>query len=290
VEALPNLTVQQLEYLVAVTSSPTGAEAAAALGVSQSALSQGLAALERRVGVRLFERRGRRRLLAPTAQPVLDHALAVLGSTRDLASWATRQRAGDEGLLRVGMIDAAAVNYYPRVLRRFREQRPDVELRLTVSPSEPLLVDLARATLDLAVCVEPPGAVDAVEWSVLRTDHLAVYAPPGVEVGRPHTWGPWVTFPEASHSRAVIAAALQQAGARFDVVAESHQPDVLREMVVLGMGWTVLPTAQAGPLHPARTKPLVERRLVVARRIGAAPQPAADNLIAALRRATTTSP
>ena len=64
---LPNLTVQQLEYLVAAADAPTRAAAAAGLGVTPSALTQGLAELERRVGLPLFERRGRQTLLRPDA-------------------------------------------------------------------------------------------------------------------------------------------------------------------------------------------------------------------------------
>ena len=281
----PNLTVQQLEYLVAVADAPTWADAAADVGVSPSALSQGLAELERRVGMPLFERQGRRRLVAPSAVPVVAHARVVLARTSDLAGWVDRTRAGATGAVRLGMVDIAAVAHYPTVLRRFRQQRPDVDLRLTVAPSGALLTGLGRAELDLVVCVEPPRPVDGIEWHHLRSDDLAVYAPPGVTAGRPSTWGPWVSFPDGSHSRAVIAAALRRAGARFDVVAESHQPEVLREMVRLGLGWTVLPAVQAAPLHPVRAQPLATRRLVVARRIAAAPLFAADALVVALEHA-----
>lgn len=282
--ALPNLSVQQLEYLVAVSRAPTWADAAAGVGVTPSALSQGLAELERRVGVTLFERQGRRRVLSAPAAPVLAHAEAVVAQTRDLARWAARQRAGEGGTLRLGMIDAAAVNYFPRVLRRFREARPDLELHLSVAPSAPLLDELGRGALDLVVCVEPPATRDGIEWTVLRSDELAIYAPSGVEVGPPSTWGPWVSFPPSSHSRLVIERSLLALGARFEVVAESHQPEVLREMVALGVGWTVLPTAQAGALRPARERPLAVRRIVAARRIGAAPNAGAEALTAALRR------
>ena len=67
VAALPDLSIRQLEYLVAVADEPTWAHAAARVGVSPSALSQGLAELERRVGVALFERDGRRRLVRRSA-------------------------------------------------------------------------------------------------------------------------------------------------------------------------------------------------------------------------------
>jgi DNA-binding transcriptional LysR family regulator len=280
---LPNLTVQQLEYLVAVVDEPTWAKAAETIGVTQSALSQGLAELERRIGVTLFERAGRRRLLAAAATPVLDHARSVVAATRDLGEWAGRQRSGVQGEVRLGMIDAAAVHHFPRVLRRYRRQRPDVELRLVVSPSAALLTSLARSDLDLVVCVEPPAPLDGVEWSALLSEDLAVFATPGASARTHREWGPWVTFPTGSHTRLVIATALRSIGAPFDVVAESHQPEVLREMVLLGLGWTVLPTAQAAGLTPVRTTPIASRRLVVARRTSAAPLPAADALVKALR-------
>ena len=105
---LPALTVPQLSYLVAVASHATFSEAAASLGVTTSALSQGLSELERRVGVDLFERVGRRQVLRPEAEEVLAYARRVVADTRDLARWAASARAGTTGHLRVGMIDAAA--------------------------------------------------------------------------------------------------------------------------------------------------------------------------------------
>jgi DNA-binding transcriptional LysR family regulator len=279
---LPNLTVQQLDYLVAVVEAPTWADAAGRLGVSPSALSQGVAELERRVGVPLFERNGRRRVLAGSAVPVLEHARDVLARTRDLADWSARTRAGRAGNLRIGMIDAAAVHHYPDALRRFRYQHPDVELRLTVAPSASLLADLVRGALDVVVCVEPPSGINALTLRRVQTDELAVYAPPTDSRGAPATWGPWVTFPAGSHTRALIDDALRRLGAPFDVVAVSHQPEVLREMVVLGFGWAVLPTVQAGRLRPVRS--LTKRVLVVARRSSAAPNVAADALVEQFRQ------
>ena len=279
--ALPNLTVQQLDYLVAVVDAPTWADAAGRLGVTPSALSQGLAELERRVGVPLFEREGRRRVLAAGAAPVLAHARDVLARTRDLADWSARSRAGRAGHLRVGMIDAAAVHHHADALRRFRQQRPEVEFRLTVAPSGALLADLAQGALDVVVCVEAPSPLAGLTVAPVRTDELAVYAPPSAVRGAPSTWGPWVTFPAGSHTRSLIDGSLRRLGAPFDVVAESHQPEVLREMVTLGLGWTVLPTVQAGRLRPVRS--LTTRTLVVARRAAAAPNAATDALAAALR-------
>ena len=89
----------------------------------------------------------------------------------------------------------------------------------------------------------------------MLSDALAVYAPPGVtEVGPPSSWGPWLLFPAESRTRTAIDRRLRAIGAPVVVEMESHQPEVLVEMVRLGLGWTVLPTAQAehGPHRLAR--------------------------------------
>jgi DNA-binding transcriptional LysR family regulator len=284
VQPLPDLSIRQLEYLVAVAEEPTWAAAAERVGVSASALSQGLAELERRVGVALFDRDGRRRLVRPSAAPVVAHARQVLGLTNDLANWANRVRTGRNGALRLGMIDAAAVVHYPEQLGRFRAGHPDVDLRLRVAPSAQLLDLLVAGELDLVVCVDPPTPIGGIDTAPLLTEDLAVYGPPGDRTGPPTTWGPWVLFPAGSHTRALVVDELRQLGAPIDVVAESHQPEVLREMVQLGVGWTVLPTSQAehGDRPLRRRRKLTTRRLVLATRAGSVRDPAADELAATL--------
>jgi DNA-binding transcriptional LysR family regulator len=283
--------VQQLEYLDAAVRLPTWASAAESLGVSPSALSQGLAELERRVGLRLFRPEGRRRVPTDAAGPVVAHARRVLAQTRDLAAWAADARAGRAGRLRVGLIDAAAVDRYPEVLRAFRADEPDVDLHLVVAPSEALLDQLRDDDLDLVVCVAPLPTPAHLEIVELIDEPLGIYAPPGRRAGAPASWGPWVCFPSGSHTRRLIVDALRAEGAPVEIVAESHQPEVLREMVRLGIGWTVLPITQAEreptPLRRARRAPLTTRTLVAARRADALDNPAADRLLSRLQPGAT---
>lgn len=287
VAPLPDISIRQLEYLVAVADAPTWKAAATRVGVSASALSQGLAELERRIGVPLFESHGRRRVLRPTSEPVLDHARLVVSSTADVVDWARRVTGAASGRVRLGMIDVAAVTHFPDVLRAFRAEHAEVDLTLSVSPSRTLLVELERGALDLVVCVEPPAPIAGIDMIPLLSEPLVVYAPPGVEIGPPSTWGPWVLFPADSHTRGAVAAALAARGAPIEIAAESHQPDVLREMVLLGLGWTVLPRSQGelGAADPIVGEQLLTRRLVLARRHSAVADPAVDELGRGLRRA-----
>lgn len=283
--ALPDLSIRQLEYLVAVSTEPSWADAAASVGVSPSALSQGLGELERRVGIPLFDREGRRRVLRSTAEPVLAHARQVVALTGDLADWAERTRTGRTGELRVGMIDAAAVGHYPEVLRRFRDDHPDLHLTLRVAPSGELLDEIEAGDLDLAVVVEG-GDRRGITTEPLLQEPLAVFTPTRGLPRSVHDWGPWVLFAEGSHTRAIAETALRRLGAPTTIVTESNQPEVLRTMVELGVGSTVLPVVQAGPgAGPGRV--IAERTLVLARRDGAAVDPAAEMLVDALRVASS---
>lgn len=285
---LPDISIRQLEYLVAVDEAPTWAAAAEHVGVSASALSQGLAELERRLSVTLFDREGRRRLVRDSAAPAVTHARQVLALTGDLARWSDRIRTGQSGRLRLGMIDAAAVVHYPDQLQTFRAEHPQVELLLNVSPSAHLLELLVSGELDLVVCVQPPEPLLGIETEPLMAENLAVYGPPGVPERAPSTWGPWVLFPSGSHTRSVIVDKLAQLGAPLDVVAESHQPEVLREMVHLETGWTVLPTSQGehGDRPLANGHLLTTRQLVMATRVGSVRDPVVDELAEALRQAS----
>jgi DNA-binding transcriptional LysR family regulator len=289
VRPLPDLSIRQLEYLVAVADAPSWALAADQVGVSPSALSQGLAELERRLGVPLFERDGRRRRIRPSAEPAVGHARHVLGLTGDLADWASRLSRGRMGRLRLGMIDAAAIGHHSELIRSFRADHPEVDFRLRVAPSAPLLELLISGELDLVVCVEPPTPITSIDAEPLLIEELAVYGPPDGDLDTPSTWGPWVLFPAGSHTRSVVTDALARLGVPLEIAAESHQPEVVREMVRLGSGWTVLPTIQAEhgdrALPPGR--PLTSRRLVIATRRDSVRDPVVDEFADLLRTAST---
>ena len=260
---------------MAVAEYETFSEAATSLGVTTSALSQGLAELERRLGLPLFERQGRRQLLRDETHDVLAYAQRVVADTRDLGRWVASAKHGGVGRVRVGMIDAAAVHHLHDQMTSFRAKHVEVDLRLVVAPSGELLDQVRRGDLDLAVIVDPEN-VDGLEVTPVVTESLVVVPPTGHEVGAPSTWGPWVLFPRGSRTRELIERALVARGATVDVVAESHQPDVLREMTRLGMGWTVLPDSQSGRKRSDDEIVVAERHLVLVRPSARSANPAAD--------------
>lgn len=276
-----SIHLQQLVYLREVERSETFTEAARRLHVSQPALSQSLAELERRVGLPLFEARGRRRELTEVGREAARYASEVLGRTAEFREWVEAYRAGGAGTLAVGMIDAASLYALPGAVREFREQHPDVHLQLVVDSSTALVERLQRYELDLAFVVAPvAGDFDAVE---VGREPLHVYAP--AEDGREPEDVEWVLYPEGSHTRQQIDEGLARLGIIPRVTLESHNPQVLRQMVELGLGWTVLPPAVAGDGGRLRQgRQVALRTLLGVRRKGAPPDPRAEAFLAAASR------
>ena len=285
-DVLPNLSTAQLAYLVAITRHRTWAEAASSLGVTPSALSQGIAELERRLGVPLFAADGRRRVPHDYTAAVAEVAERVLADLEQVTRWLRSVGSGQVGRLRVGMIDIAAVHHCREAVRKFRRAHPTLDVGFTVAPTGELLERLERSELDVAVCVDPDG-VGRFDATPLVRDELAVYAPPGVAADLPPAqWGPWLLFPPDSRTRRAIDRRLRAIGAPIVVEMESHQPEALVQMVRLGLGWTVLPTTQAehGPQRLARAmaEPLLSRTISAVTRHGGAQHPAVAPFIAAL--------
>ena len=276
--------LQQLTYLREVERAPTFTEAARRLHVSQPALSQSLAELERRIGLPLFEARGRRRELTEVGREAARFASEVLGRTAEFQEWVTSYREGGAGTLTVGMIDAASLYALPDAVRGFREAHPEVRLQLIVDTSGALIERLQRYELDLAFVVAPvAGDVDVVE---VGREPLHIYAP--TEDARPAEEADWVLYPVGSHTRQQIDEGLARLGIVPRVTLESHNPQVLRQMVELGFGWTVLPPAVAGEGASLRQGAQVAvRTLVGVRRRSSLLDPRAEAFLTAAASART---
>jgi DNA-binding transcriptional LysR family regulator len=262
-----NLHLHHLAYLRAVARHGTLSRAAASLQVSQPALSQALAQIERRLGAPVFERAGRQRRPTAAGAELLRFAEEVLARAEALRRRLRAYREGAAGPLALGMIDAVGLYVLPDVVRRFREEHPAVDLTIVVADSVELVARLRAFALDLAFVVGPVHEPDLSATEVLR-EPLHVYRP-AQDADDPHR-ARWVLYPRGSRTRRIIDDALARRGIRPAVTLESGNPQVLRQMVAFGLGWSVLPPAvgENEPAHGSvrRGERLAERPLVAVRR------------------------
>jgi DNA-binding transcriptional LysR family regulator len=154
------LELRQLAAFDAVATDGTFAGAAMRLGYTQSTVSQRIAALERTVGGRLFDRMGgpRPAQLTPLGRVVLTHARSLLAGVDATDEAIERFKAGD-GRIHIGTFQSITNVVLPTVLRRLRDRVPAVDIRLFEEETG----DPDLGALDLVFWDEPlTGAVDQV--------------------------------------------------------------------------------------------------------------------------------
>ena len=124
------MELRHLRYFVAVAEELHFRRAAERLHMSQPPLSQQIRQLEEEVGAVLLLRNQRKVELTAAGAAFLVRAREILDAVEDAARQARRVQRGEVGRLAVGFVGSAMYSFVPELLRAFREDKPDVGLRL----------------------------------------------------------------------------------------------------------------------------------------------------------------
>ena len=123
--------------------------AATALGVSQAAASQQIRRLEEALDCRLFERSGRRLVLAPAGERLLAQARRLLAMNDEV--WSSMRTPSFEGEVRLGVPYDIVGSFVPGVLRRFAKAQPRVRVSMVCEDSRIVREALKSGDVDLAL-------------------------------------------------------------------------------------------------------------------------------------------
>ena len=169
------MELRHLRYFIAVAEERNFTRAAERLRMQQPPLSQALQALERELGVRLFERLPRGVELTAAGAAFLQDAQATLAAAAQGAARAKRVASGTEGTLCLGLASSAATHaIVPRVIAAFADRYPGVDLTFIEGNAASLTEAVAARQAQVALLrapVEHPPEVRFVE--ILREPMLA---------------------------------------------------------------------------------------------------------------------
>ncbi|PKO87386.1 MAG: LysR family transcriptional regulator [Betaproteobacteria bacterium HGW-Betaproteobacteria-12] len=155
-----NLTLRQLQIFVVAARHLSYARAAEELHLTPPAVSMQLKQLEDNVGLPLFERMGRGVALTGAGELLVHHALRILGEIKDAEASLQALAGAESGQLSVGLVSTAKY-FMPRLLAKFAQAHPGVEVQFTVGNREALLQKLQDNAIDLAVMGRTPVEIDA---------------------------------------------------------------------------------------------------------------------------------
>jgi len=145
------MDVKQLRYFVAVAETLSFTEAARTLYVAQSAVSQQIAQLERKMEIPLFDRNRRSVKLTPAGHVLYTQATNLLKRFDEVEEATRNAYLGYQGLINIGYIGYGDQKWLPNILRTFQAKYPGVTVNINRYNQGELIMALNDNDLDLVL-------------------------------------------------------------------------------------------------------------------------------------------
>ena len=173
------LELRHFRAALAVAETGSFTRAAEQLLVAQPSLSYTIRQLETRLGFQIFTRTTRSLSPTPAGEIFLAEAAKVIDQVQELVHRLEPVSRGETGVLRVGYLIGAAVEYVPQILREFGEEFPGITLELHefdfASPNAGLDTD----ETDVAIVRPPLTNVSGVKGTTLLRERQMACVPDG---------------------------------------------------------------------------------------------------------------
>lgn len=241
------LDVRRLRILRELKIRGTLAQVASALNQSPSSISQQLSQLEREVGVTLLRKAGRRVLLTPQAELLVEHAAAVL-ERLELAETELQQSFTTvTGVLRLAVFQSAALAIMPDALAVLAAEHPQLRVEMTQREPETALYDTWARDFDLVIAEQYPGHAaprhPGLDRVTLTGDRISLAVAPDIAVATltDAADSAWVMEPRGAASRHWAEQVCRQAGFEPDVRFETADLQAHIRLVESGNAVALLP-------------------------------------------------
>ena len=287
------MLLAQLEAFSEVSRLGNVSRAAAALNVTQPALTARLQGLERELEVELFVRGARGMTLTDAGRALLPYAQRAIAQVLEGQKAVVDLRSGKTGELFIAAAPAVSTYVLPAILKSFQTSHPRVRIGVRTGHTEEVLEMVLRREVDLGVG-RPIRHPDAELIPVFDDDLVLV-------VSRHHPFAQrdrirlqelaeerLILFDRASSYYELTSSLIRQAGVVPESVIELDNVEAAKKMVIEGLGVSLLPRMallvelRSRALRPVRVvgAPPVRRPIVAIRRsdAGAPMGPVADFL------------
>lgn len=242
------MDIAALQAFVAIADAGSFSRAAEAIFLTQPAISKRIATLEAELGTPLFDRIGRGARLSPAGLALLDQARRILNEVAE----AKRRIAGLSGQIKgpltLGTSYHIGLHRLRPALQAFSQQHPEVHLDLRFMDSEAACLAVEAGQLELAIVTLPSRPSPSLQCEILWDDALEVV------VGHGHalagmagitlealTQYPAILPVAGTTTREIILTALAPVRAALNIGTETNYLDVIKMLVSIGLGWSVLP-------------------------------------------------
>lgn len=265
------MTFGQLRTFLEVSRQGSIRAAAAALVVTEPSVSAAVAALQRELGVDLVERIGRGIRLTAAGRELAQFAGQILGLV-DMTVRRVREAAGKPPSLHLAAVTTAGEYLLPPILKLFREQHADVQVRMEVGNRATVLERLLSWEDDVAIGGRPPRE-RGISGEPFLENHLVVVAAPGHRLASRRSIEPellseetWLMREPGSGTRQTTDEFMAEQRIESPLVMTLGSNGAVKQAAAAGLGITLLSThavaaeLEAGSLVILRVKGTPLRR------------------------------
>jgi DNA-binding transcriptional LysR family regulator len=273
-----NLNLDQLQTLSEVLALGSFSAAAQKLRLTQPAVSLQIRGLEKRIGVRLVERMGKRAYPTAAGEELLAHARRLAQEAEQALTAMRRYRDGWVGRARLGTSVAVCTYLLPPVLAGLRRAHSDLEVAISVGTTENVVSRILANELDIGVVTMPVKEHPAIGVERLREDPMMAFFP-GAERNLPKHATPQylagrdlILNQRVSQTYKIISQWFEAAGIELRPIMELGNTEAIKTLVATGIGTGILPLERKkGILVYGRTqvrplRPALMRELAIVRR------------------------
>ena len=240
------MTLQQMEYIVAVDKYRHFAKAADSCGISQSTLSSLVQKLEIELDVTIFDRNSHP--VKPTAvgEEIISRAKLLLFNAAQVKELVATRKGESVGKVSLGITSTVAPYLLPKMLKYLSINHPDIELHVEEARVSTLVSQLERGELDIALLATPLNNDDLLEIPVYQERLMAyvspdepIYNDPDLQTGRLPVESVWVLREGYCPNRGVFPFCNYRA--EHQAVYEAGSVETLIKIVDENGGYAIIP-------------------------------------------------
>lgn len=230
-----------LRSFLAIVDTGSYGAAAEQVHKTQSTVSAQIKRLEEILGCGLFEKSGRRNVLSPDGERLVEFARAIVGlNDETVAAFRPKPLAGR---ITVGTGDDYAQAFLPAILGRFARTHQDIEVEVVTDRSQRIRQEIEDGTFDVGIMSARPGEP---RFEVLRRDRLHWIGSDRIRT-ETRTPLPLALWPDGCPWRSMALAALAIARRDWRVAHTTSNAPLLTAAVREGLGVTAAPDWYLGP-------------------------------------------
>lgn len=243
------MTLQQLEYIVALDTHRHFVNAAESCFVTQPTLTLQIKKLENEMGTMIFDRSKHPIEPTKTGQVIVERARQILREVNGLKDFVNTEKDDISGTFRIGVIPTVAPYLMPRFLKSFTDANPKINLVVREIESEQIIHDIKNDQLDIGLLATPLDEQSLREIPLYNEPFLLyaaeqnpLYIKQHIKSSELPEKGLWLLNQgHCLRNQVLTICSQKQSSKNNNLSYESGSIETLKNLVKNHMGYTLVP-------------------------------------------------